>query len=268
MGSSDPFESPFLLLDRARENREELNERSRRFFHENPSTRFVERDPETGLFLRKAKLSAPFPRNLWPVAADAFNNLRSALDQGISASVSLLRPGASLNGVGFVFGTSQTHFEKAIADAPKVVDPRVYNVMRFFQPYDGGNNRLWVLNHIARANKHRSLVGLGASVDSVEVNLLELSGSGPILKPYWDDAKNELIISRAVQDHEPLYDLHVSFFIAFGEIEGIKGMPVVPQIDYLAAVVGAFLTGLASDVGRWNLEAPFRPNLGEGRGSS
>jgi len=254
MEASDPFESPFLLLERARENREELNDRARKFFDDNPCVRFVERDPDTGHYLRKAKLTVPLPSNLSAIAADAFNNLRSALDQGVSASVSVLRPGASLDGVGFVFGTSRTHFENAVARAPKVVDPRVYDVMRFFQAYDGGNRRLWMLNQIARANKHRRLVGLGASVDSVEVGTLELPGPGPILKPYWDGAKNELVISRTPEDHEPRYDLNVSFFVAFGEVEGLRGSPVVPKVDYLVAVVGAFLTGLASDVGRWGLE--------------
>jgi hypothetical protein len=126
--------------------------------------------------------------------------------------------------------------------------------MRFFQPYNGGNSRSWILNNIARANKHRSLIGLGASVDSVEVSVLELPGPGPILKPYWDSARVELIISRTVQDHEPRYDLNVSFLVAFGEIEGIKGRPVIPQIDYLCAIVSAFLTGLSSVVGRWSSE--------------
>jgi hypothetical protein len=251
---SDPFESPFLLLERARENREELNNRARKFFDDNPCVQNVERDSDTGNYLRKAKLSAAFPSAFSAIAADAFNNLRSALDQGVSASVRALRPGASLDGVGFVFGTSPTHFEKAVARAPNVVDPRVYDVMRFFQPYDGGNRRLWTLNQIVRANKHRRLVGLGASVDSVDVSTLELPGPGPILKPYWDGAKNELIISRTPEDHEPRYDLNVAFFVAFGEVEGLMGSPVVPQIDYLLALVGAFLTGLASDVGRWSLE--------------
>jgi hypothetical protein len=128
----NPFDSPNLLLDRARENREELNARAKRFFDENPCAHFVDRDANTGHYLRKARLSAQFPSVLWAVAADALNNLRSALDQAVCASVSVLNPSASLDGVGFVFGASQTHFENAITRAPKTIDPYVFDVMRFF----------------------------------------------------------------------------------------------------------------------------------------
>jgi hypothetical protein len=247
---TNPFDSPFLLLARARENREELNARAKRFFDENPCVHFVDCDPDTGHYLRKARLPAPLPATLWPIAADALNNLRSALDQAVCASVARLRPEASLDGVGFCFGQSEAHFENTVGRAPNVIDPYVFGVMRFFQPYKGGNNRLAALNNLARANKHRGLISLGASVDSVEVALLELPGRGPILRPYWDPAKNELVISRTVENHEPRYDLNVAFYIAFDQVEGLEGTPVIPTIDYLGAVCGAFVTGLESDTGR------------------
>jgi hypothetical protein len=246
--NDNPFDSPNLMLNRAREHREELNSRAKRFFDENPCVHFTDRDSDTGHYLRKAKLEASLPSSLWPIAADAFNNLRSALDQAVSASVVRLNPTAALNGVGFCFGKSKTHFENTIARAPKVINPRVFDVMSFFQPYVGGNDRLAVLNVLANANKHRSLISLGASVETVEVALLELPGRGPILRPYWDSTKNELVISRTADSREPRYDLNVAFFIALKEVEGFDGYPIIQIIDYLCAVVGAFVTGMESDI--------------------
>jgi hypothetical protein len=246
----NPFDGAFLLLDRAREHREELNTRAERFFNENPCVHFTEKDLDTGHFLRKAKLKTPLPSSFWPIAADAFNNLRSALDQAVSASVTRLNPTAALNGVGFYFGRSQTHFENTLNRAPKAIDPYVFDVMRFFRPYNGGNDRLAILNVLANSNKHRSLISLGASVDTVEVALLELPGRGPILRPHWDPAKNELVITRTAQNHEPRYDLNVAFFIAFGQVERLEGTAVIPMIDYLGALCGAFCTGLESDTAR------------------
>ena len=112
--TEDPFESPFLLLNRAREIREELNARGKAFFDSEPYATFVDRDPNTGHYLRKMRLTEKLPPSSWPVAADALNNLRAALDQGICATVSLLRPNSPLNGVSFVFGNSQAHFENAV----------------------------------------------------------------------------------------------------------------------------------------------------------
>jgi hypothetical protein len=241
------FDGAFLLLERAREHREELNTRAERFFHENPSVHFTERDPDTGHYLRKAKLPAPLPSALWPIAADAFNNLRSALDQAVSASVMTIKPGAPLNGVGFCFGKSQTHFEETVSRSPKAINPYVFDVMRFFKPYIGGNDQLAILNILANSNKHRSLISLGASVETVEVALLELPGRGPVLRPYWDSTKGELVISRTLDSGEPRYDLNVAFFIAFEHVEGFEGQPVIPLIDYLSAVCSSFVTGLESD---------------------
>jgi hypothetical protein len=72
----------------------------------------------------------------------------------------------------------------------------------------------------------------------------------PIKRPYWDARKNELIISRTVDKIETRYDLNVSFHIAFGDIEGLHGKPVVESIDYLSAILSSFLTGMESDIKR------------------
>ncbi|MGO9720700.1 MAG: hypothetical protein ACLPOA_08970 [Methylocella sp.] len=244
----DPFDSPFLLLDRARENREELNARAKAFFDAHPYALFVDRDPDTAHYFRKIKFTSDLPQGLWSVAADALNNLRNALDQGVCASVVALTPSVSLDQVFFPFADSKSHFEKSVARLTAKVHPRVIAVLGFFQPYKGGNDRLWALKNLTNANKHRSLVSFGAAVDNIEVNTLELPGPGPILKPYWDRAKNEIVISRTVDNVEPRYDLDVSFHISFGDIEGLSGKPVVEAIDYLSAIVSAFLTGLQSDM--------------------
>jgi hypothetical protein len=245
-----PFDSPFLLLNRARENREELNTRAKAFFDNHTYTQFTDRDPNTGRYSRKVKLSAELPPNLWPVAADAINNLRGALDQGVCATVTVLTPAANLDQVYFVFGDSRSHFEKSIARMAPKIHPRVLGVMGFFEPYKGGNERLWAIKNLTNSNKHRSLVGFGASVDNIDVNTLELPGPGPILRPYWDPAKNEIVISNMVDKVEPRYDLNVAFHIAFGDIEGLRGKPVIQDIDYLSVIVKTFLVGMESDTKR------------------
>jgi hypothetical protein len=111
----DPFDSPFLLLERARENREELNTRAKAFFDAHPYAPFVERDADTGHFLRKIKFTSELPPGLWSVAADALNNLRGALDQGVCASVVTLTPTVSLDQVFFPFADSKAHFDKTVA---------------------------------------------------------------------------------------------------------------------------------------------------------
>ena len=247
---SNPFDSPNLLLNRAQENRGELNERAKTFFDAHPYAYRVDRDQEAGQYVCKIGLTSDLPPDLWSIAADALNNLRSALDQCVCATVTMLNPAASLDGIYFPFGDSKTHFEKSIAKIAPKIHPRVADVVDFFKPYKGGNSRLWALKNLTNSNKHRSLIGFSASVDNVEVNTLDIPGARSFRRPYWDARKNELIISRTVDKIEPRYDLNVSFHIAFGDIEGLHGKPVIESIDYLSAIVSSFLTGMESDIKR------------------
>ncbi|WP_158818132.1 hypothetical protein [Methylocapsa sp. S129] len=80
------FESANLLLSRAREHRDELQRRGQAFFDENPYTTAIEFNAQFGCYIKKARLPAPLPPSLFPVAADAFNNLRHALDQAVCAT--------------------------------------------------------------------------------------------------------------------------------------------------------------------------------------
>jgi hypothetical protein len=208
-------------------------------------------DANTGHYLMKAKIPGEIPPELWPIAADALNNLRAALDQGVCASVRTLDPDASLNGLYFPFGDSEAHLGKSIAKiAPRIHSRVVGVIINFLQPRKGGNDRLWALKNLTNANKHRALITFGAAVDNIEISTLELPGPGPILRPYWDRVNNEIVISRTTENVQPRYDLNVSFYIAFGDIEGLSGQPVIQAIDYLSAIVSAFLTGLESDMGR------------------
>ena len=254
---SSPFDSPFLLLERAQENRRELNESAKAFFDTRPYAPVIEYDSENRQHVCKVRLTSELPPRLWSIAADALNNLRAALDQGVCATVTILNPSASLDRLYFPFGHSKSHFEKSVSKIAPRLHPRVVSVFGFFQPYKGGNDRFWALKNLTNSNKHRSLISFGASVDNIEVNTLDIPNVRALRRPYWDTPRNELIISRTAERIEPRYDLNVSFHIAFGDIEGLRGTPVIQSIDYLAAIVGSFLTGIESDVQRILVGDPF-----------
>ena len=112
---SSPFDSPFLLLERAQENRRELNESAKAFFDTRPYAPVIEYDSENRQHVCKVRLTSELPPRLWSIAADALNNLRAALDQGVCATVTILNPSASLDRLYFPFGHSKSHFEKSVS---------------------------------------------------------------------------------------------------------------------------------------------------------
>jgi hypothetical protein len=241
------FDSATLLLDRARENREEFHRRCQAFFDSNPYATVVELDPHSGYYVRKARFTDRLPDILSTVAADAFNNLRHALDQAICASALAMDSAVDLKGVSFAFGKTVQDFEQNARSTRNKVAPDIVAAMRNLQPYKGGNDRLWGLNNLCAHNKHRGLIAIGAEVQQININTMSLFTTDPIFPPVWDNAKNELLIAASMHPDKLVYNLDVEFFVALGEVEIFHRHSAIGIIDYLTLVVGAILTGIESD---------------------
>jgi hypothetical protein len=254
---SEPFRSPRPLINRAREHRAEFNTRGKAFIDGKPYAQFVEPEPDTDFSLVKVRLTEDFPDAIVAVAADAFNNLRSALDQTVCAAISVLCLGTSLSNAYFPFGKTAVDLEHSINKGCAKLPPEIVAIVRSFNPHEGGDAVFWALNALSKA-KHRALFALGPDVDAVEINLLEvLSDDGSLaFRPFWDATKNELVISRAHNGRVPGYDLYTSFFIAFGEVEKVQGFPVVPVLDYLTHVVERVLVAIEEETARLYFARP------------
>ena len=90
MTATDPFESPKLLIGRALEHAHDLNNRGRAFFERKPYAEFVDVHRDSGEQTHKLRLTESLPASFATIAADAVNNLRSALDHAVVASASLV----------------------------------------------------------------------------------------------------------------------------------------------------------------------------------
>ena len=82
----DPFESPKLLIDAAREDLQDLEARCKAFFHSKPYTEVQEIERETGNKLFRLRLVRKPPGRLRTRASSIVNDLRHALDQAVVAS--------------------------------------------------------------------------------------------------------------------------------------------------------------------------------------
>ena len=253
MPSPDLFKSPRALINRARENRTEFNQRSQAFIDDKPYAQFIEPEPETGLYLLKIRLTKDFPDSIAAVASDAIKNIRDSLDQIICGALFALRPGVSLSGVYFPFGDDPVHLEHAIAKGCGKLPPEIAAIIRGFNPHKGGDAVFWALNRLAR-RKHQALFELIPDPDTVEVYLLEVMVTSPVFRPYWDPAKKELVISRTTKEREPGYDLDTAFYIAFGDVEAVSGFPAVPVLDYLIHIAGRVLVAVEAETLRLLIE--------------
>ena len=247
------FDSANLLLARAREHREELSRRSKAFFDDNPYVKHIELDRKVGLYVLKARLPRDLPASLFPVAADAFNNLRHALDQAVCACALAKDAAVELQGISFAFGRDPSDFNKNMKSSRNKLAPEITAAIAALTPYkrgngyDGGDDKFWALNELCRTNKHRALIALMGGVREMNVNLASVFMPGPYMRPHWNSEKNELIAGVADHPDKLNYELGLTFFVAIGDVEIFKGWPALRVIDVLADKVQAVVTNLESE---------------------
>jgi len=94
-----------------------------------------------GHYVRKRRLSKAVPGELFPVAADAFNNLRHALDQAICASALAMNPSVKLVGISFAFGEDEPAFKTNSRSTKNKIAPDILAIMSNAQPYNRGKTK-------------------------------------------------------------------------------------------------------------------------------
>lgn len=238
MTIEDPFESPKLLLQRAKEHFLDLHQREKAFFETDPYTRFVEPDPDPRYQLYKLRMNGNIPNSYRAVMGDAFNNLRHALDQAVVASARCT--GATkFKKIYFPFGDTPKQFEGVIREKCDGVHPDVVDYIRDLKPYRGGNPLLCLLTRLAGSNKHQVLMTVDATTDGI-IELVRNGATGGekvIALGKWDRAKNELTVARVLRGAKPDYSLNLRFNVMLDDqLSGIKG-PVLPMVRTLGMIV-------------------------------
>lgn len=157
------FYSSRRRLARAEEHISDLEGKVNAFVAEKPWASVVESDADGFLHVHKFKSTKGLPEGLANIAADAIENLRSALDNagytialaaGIYKAAGRMEPKYS----NFPFAKSHGELKNSIKGRCRDLPPDIVSLIHSFQPYQGGNDLLWSLNELCNANKHRLLV--------------------------------------------------------------------------------------------------------------
>jgi len=240
----DPFQSPRRRLARAKEQIRHLNARAKAFFSgkKNPCTQVTETDADGITQLYKFKFTKPVPERLTDLAFEAAESLRSVLDQtGYATAIASGKtdPKATY----FPIADSAVQLETDVIKRGRCKDlpPEIVALFRSFKPYKGGNDLIWALNRICNSSKHRLIVPIGMAVQGVRIRHMEISGTLAMLAPHWDSEKDEMIFARVGPGGKIQYDIELTFFIAFGEIDAVRGEPAVPLLSAMFGEVQRIL---------------------------
>ena len=66
----------------------------------------------------------------------------------------------------------------------------------------------------------------------------------------WDSAKNEMVLIEIAKDAEFDYQLDVTLYIAFGQIEGLEGSPVISNLKTMGTNVHIVLNAMEAECRR------------------
>lgn len=118
----------------------------------------------------------------------------------------------------------------------KDLPEEIFNEFWNFKPFIGGDNILWSLNEIANCNKHRAIVPVGHGLSGSQmVRNFHCDGlcHEIMLPTRWDVSKSEAIICVVDSKATVTYDMQLGFNLCFGEIDVVKGQPVINTLKYL-----------------------------------
>lgn len=249
MTAIDPFESPKLLLARAKENAADFKARLEAFGKTNPWEIVSDPDLKTGEQIIKARLTNPLPANLRAVFSDAVNNLRHALDQAVNSAAIEIRGGQA--NCYFPFGRDAADFATIYASKRyKTVPVELRAFLDNLKPYSGGDELLCGLNRITGPNKHQAMLTIELSAPGFGMTGV-FSGTGAFGGSFiskWDSAKNELSLARIGAGSQMKMNFQIGMNILLGGRNAMSGQPALGMLDALSSKAKGIVLGLEAEV--------------------
>lgn len=224
--TDQPFESPKLLIARAKENLADFDARYRAYLETRPYEALTEDDAKTGDKILKLRVTAPIPGIMRVVLSDCFNNCRHALDQAVNEAAVALRGGE--RNCYFPFGKNAKEFSFIYGGRRYQYIPiELRPYLNGLQPYFGGNDLLYALSKLAGPNKHQIVLRLFAgSMGGVDISAKRASKVA-FLPPVWNRAKGELPVARIEPGGELHTDIGFTPLIAVVDpaVHGLQASP-------------------------------------------
>jgi hypothetical protein len=258
------FHSARSRITRAEAHITNIEETANAFVAETPYRFVVESDTDGLLQFHKVKLIKALPDGLTNVAADAIENLRSALDNAayviaLAAGIYKTRGKAEPKSSYFPFAGSLAELSNVIKGRCRDLPEAIVALMRSFQPYKGGNDLLWSLTELCNANKHRLLVPIGVSVGPAIISMFlkdelppTFGPEGPewprfTWPPEWNHEKQEGAFAVVGPDAYIEYSFDLTVSVAFADIGAVGGEPAVRILQQLLVEVTGIVNALEAE---------------------
>jgi hypothetical protein len=257
LDENDPFYSAKRKLSRAKSHIVDFEVAIRSYFLGKTEIGEIVFEPDEAdptIYLHKFRFTKRLPEKAEDTAADAILNMRAALDSASFASAAL-GGHPDPKSAKFPFGNSSADVENDIRRGCNDIPDEIKTVFRAFTPYKGGNDALWSLNNLCNLHKHKLIVPM--AVESVEDRAVGfvMSGEGSLFAPEWSNEKNEVIFGESPAGEDLNYKAKLSFFVAFNEIDILRGIAALDALNSMADEVNDAIVAIEAECRRIGLVA-------------
>jgi hypothetical protein len=236
-----------IKVERAKEHIFNLEAEIASFVKRRPYSSVAHKDPQTGDIVYTLRIAEhPSPR--WgAMAGDAIHNLRSALDilwrhvMGVAGKPSRGDSGFPIHETANALIRMCEREAHGRAKAPM-------DILKALKPYKGGTDLLWLLHTADISDKHHLLIPCYGSagmpiVTPVKLGVMVWGATFPVrdgpesICPVEDGTVLFRLPRKDIHDEEVNVNKQVPIHIAFGEIDGLHGQPIIPTLYQFASCV-------------------------------
>ena len=253
MAVANRLEGVKAKVERAKHHVQELNVALEGFFATNPYVIHTKRNSETRQLIYYLASVRYVPPVIDVIAGEVLQSLRSALDH---LAYQLVLVGTCQSGpfnyVYFPIFESAQEYESGKTRQIKGMRQDAIDAIDAIKPYKGGNDALWQLHRLNIVDKHRLLVTVGSSFESVDIGPTMMRGLRGIMP---DDqeipdlalflrpednlfplkADDELFIDQP--DAEPNKNQQFTFSVVLSEPGVIEGESLVERLHQMVDLV-------------------------------
>ncbi len=242
-----------IKLNRAKRILNSLILDVQKFFYSNPYSVFESEDPRTGDWSLRLKINNNPPSEWSAEVGDIIHNLRSALDLLIY-QLFIANGSNMIKDTGFPIYDKKKDLNKNGLKRIYGINPNAINIIKTIKPYRRGNLRLWQLHQVDIVDKHKIIIGIGGSHESVIIdsgdmfkNLENLSpnisfpsipiGIRPADRQFPLKDGDILFSVKKGNDHENFKNTKNKLGLSFGDGKIIKYEPLVPTLQEFVGLV-------------------------------
>lgn len=239
-----------IKFARAELHAQELRKQIADYLQSSPFEPYEEEEASSGDLIVRVRVQQNPPLALGGIIGDVIHNLRAALDQ-ITWNLVLANGHTPNTSTQFPVGKDQSDFGKAVKSRLKGVSSDALNLVKDLRVYPTGDEKLWTLHRLDIADKHRTLIPVGASHEAVNVmttfagfDNVPLNFPAIAIRPAdrqypLKDGAEIFRVMKAARGGPADWQRRFSFTftVAFGDGAPVAGEPIDPMIPDLVSYV-------------------------------